>query len=66
MDYYPSLAERLQDLASTRRISTFDYILDVGILCVEHYGNIKEFLAVIRIAGELAEHKLEQMKLAGK
>ena len=62
MDYYPLLAEHLQDLASTRRISTFDYILYVGILCVEKYGNIKEFLAVIRIAGEHAERELEQMK----
>ena len=62
MDYHPLLAERLQYLASTLNATQFDYTLFVGILCVEKYGNIKEFLAVIRIAGEHAERELEQMK----
>ena len=66
MDYYPLLAEQLQDLASAQRISTFDYILYFGNLCVEYYGNIKEFLTVIRIAGEHAEQELEQLKLSNK
>ena len=66
MDYQPLLAAQLQDLASTSDLIRFDYILTLGIRCVEEFDNIKELLALIRIAGEHAKHELEQMKLENK
>ena len=63
MDYHALLAESIQDLASSPCLFTFDYILTLGILSVEKFGNIKHFWTFFRLAQQELE---EEMKLENK